>query len=282
MRLLGDLPSAAPVRGKTSERREERERFVEQVAYEGEEGEQIPAVLLIPRNHPLPLPGIICLHSQGPDRKKGKSEVVVNSGLGAELCRRGYVVLAPEVPGYEDRRKVAEEAESGRLLLQSWSLPARTAWEVRRAVDYLGTRSEVERGRVGLTGLAKGGMIGWLTAAIEPRIAAVAICWGTSTYAAILAQKISLGPMGWIPGLLNWGDTPEICSLIAPRPLLFCAAQQDPLFPFGGFQEAFWRVRQFYSRLKEAERLGNYVLPGAPKLDKEIRARVANWFDRWL
>jgi dienelactone hydrolase len=191
-------------------------------------------------------------------------------------------VLAPELIGYEERQEISDEMESGRLLLQGWSLPAKTAWEVSRAVDYLASRPEAETSRIGLAGLAKGGLISWLAAAVEPRISTIVICWGTATYASILAENISLGPMGWIPGLLNWGDTPEVCCMLAPRPLLFCAAQHDPLFPFGGFQEVFWRVRQFYSRLREDEKLSHYISPQGPRLDKEVRARISNWFDRWL
>jgi len=282
LRLLGGPPSEEPARGRTVERREEKTRIVEKVTFEGEAGEEIPAALLIPRNPPLPRPAIICLHSQGPDKKKGKSEVVSGEGVGVELSRRGYLVLAPEAPGYEERREAEEGLECGRLLLQGWSLPAKAAWEVSRAIEYLSSRPELNGERIGLLGLGKGGMIGWLAAAVEPRISTAVICWGASTYASILAGNVSLGPMGWIPGLLNWGDVPEVCCLIAPRPLYFCAAQQDPLFPFGGFQEVFWRVKQLYTRLGEAEKIEQYAFLGPPRWDKETRARIANWFDRWL
>lgn len=275
-------PAAPPLlHGASLGSRQFDDYQAEQVVYEGEEKERITAALLVPRNHPLPLPAIVCLHSQGPDRRVGKRELIGPEGIAAELCRRGYVVLAPEAIGYEERRETNCEMEAGRLLLQGWSLPGKLAWEVSRAVDYLAERTEVERGRVGLLGLGKGGLLGWLATAVEPRLKAAVICWGTSTYASLLAQNSTLGPIGWIPGLLNWGDVPEVCSLIAPRPLSFCAAQNDPLFPFTGFQEVYWRVRQLYSRLGEEQKLDQYVSQ-QPRFDDESRARVRNWFDRWL
>ncbi len=263
-------------------RRQESGRFIERVAFEGEPGEQIPALLMIPRGRSLPLPAVVYLHSQGPDKGKGKSEALRSDSAAAELCHRGCVVLAPEIIGYEERRQPTEELEAGRLLLQGWSLPGKTAWEMSRAVDYLSARPEVESNRIGLLGMHKGAMLGWLAGAVEPRFSTLALCFGTSTYAALLAEQAPLGAMGWVPGLLNWGDVPEVCSLLAPRPLFFCAAEQDPLFPFRGYQEVHWRVRQLYLRLGADEKLDQHICPGKPHADKEVRARLTNWFDRWL
>ena len=280
-RLLA-LPTTPTLpRGVTLEQRKDAEQLIERITFESEPDEQVPAVLLIPRNFALPRPAIICLHSQSADKKRGKSEVAGRDGIAAELCQRGYVVIAPDAPGYEERRENSTEVEAGRLLLQGWSLPAKLAWEVGRMIDYLGTRTEVELGRVGLLGFGIGGLIGGLAAAVEPRLGTTVICGGASTYAAILGHDIPLGPAGWIPGLFNWGDIPEVLSLIAPRPFFLCAAQQDPLFPFSGFQEVVWRVHQLYSRLGEEAKLDSYLLQKT-ELDPESRARISNWFDRWL
>jgi dienelactone hydrolase len=280
-RLLAGPEFSGPIHGAVRARHTEPTMTIERVEYDGEPGERISALLMIPAGRSLPLPTIICLHEQGDDFAVGKSALTAPQGIATELCRRGYLVLAPEVPGYEERQNLPFDPESGRLLLQGWSLPAKLVWEVSRAIDYLDTRTEAERGRVGLLGMAMGGLIGWLAGAAEPRLATLAICWGASTYAAILRHEVALGPTGWLPGLLNWGDAPEVCSLIAPRPLFFCAAQEDSRFPFDGFEELFWRVRQLYTRLGEEDKLGQHLCT-TPAWDSETRAQVANWFDRWL
>ena len=183
--------------------------------------------------------------------------------------------------GYEDRKEDNEDVEAGRLLLQGWSLAAKLAWEVSRAVDYANTRPEVGAGRIGVLGRAQGGMTAWLAAAAEARISTIAVCWGASTYASVLNEQVALEPAGWIPNLFDWGDVPEVCCLIAPRPLFFCASQKDPVFPIAGFNEVYWRVSQLYLRIGEEEKLSQY-LTAAAEFDKETRARVANWFDKWL
>jgi dienelactone hydrolase len=277
----------APIHGAVLSRQVEKTRIVEKVNYEGEAGEKIPAYFLQPQNRALPLPAIIYLHSQSPDRSIGGRAALgeykrLDGGIGAELVRRGYIVLAPEVTGHGERGDLEEGVESGRLLLQGWSLAAKTLWEIGRAIDYLQTRKEVEAGRIGLLGLGKGGLLGWLAAALEPRLSPVAIAWGASTYAELLNEKINLGHLAWLPGLLNWGDAPEVCRLIAPRPLFFCAGEKDPVFPYAGYQEIYWRVSQLYMRLGLEDKLEQYVTPGPPQPDKEFLARIGNWFDRWL
>lgn len=44
-------------------------------------------------------------------------------------------------------------------------------WDVMHVIDYLETRSDVDKGKIGLTGISLGGMITWLTAALDERVA---------------------------------------------------------------------------------------------------------------
>src|SRR5688572_30898584 len=55
-------------------------------------------------------------------------------------------------------------------------------WNAIRALDYLETRSEVDRRHIGLTGISGGGAITWYTAAVDERIAAAAPVCSTFTY----------------------------------------------------------------------------------------------------
>jgi len=286
-KLLGSPEELEPLQGAVLSRQVEKTRVVEKVSYEGEAGEKIPAYFQIPQNRNLPLPAVIYLHPQPADRAIGSRVALgefkkLDGGVGAELVRRGYIVFSPEITGYGERGDSEVELESGRLLLQGWSLAAKTLWEICRAVDYLQTRPEVEAGRIGLLGLGGGGLLAWLAAAVDHRLSPVAVAWGASTYAELLNHKINLGPLAWVPGLLNWGDAPEVCRLIAPRPLFFCAGEKDPRFPYAGYQEVYWRVSQLYMRLGLEDKLEQYVTPGPPSPDKEFLARIGHWFDRWL
>lgn len=47
---------------------------------------------------------------------------------------------------------------------------AETAIDVRRAIDYLETRQDVDAARVGLIGFSLGAHIGWIATAVDPRV----------------------------------------------------------------------------------------------------------------
>jgi len=51
-----------------------------------------------------------------------------------------------------------------------------------RALDYLETRPEVDKRRIGLTGISGGGAMTWYTAAVHERVAAAAPVCSTFTF----------------------------------------------------------------------------------------------------
>ena len=86
-----------------------RDGYVEQrVVFPGFEGD-VPAFLLVPGGAGRPLPAVVVHHQHHGEWHVGKSEVAGLAGdplqaFGPALARRGLVVLAPDAPGFEDRR----------------------------------------------------------------------------------------------------------------------------------------------------------------------------------
>jgi len=107
-RMLGGFPAKGDLNARTARRKEEADRIVERVSYEAEPGDIVPAVLLIPKHRTPPLPAVLCHHQHAGNFELGKSEVLGWSGnpqqaYAAELCARGYVTLAPDCIGFEER-----------------------------------------------------------------------------------------------------------------------------------------------------------------------------------
>ena len=64
----------------------------------------------------------------------------------------------------------------------------------------------------------------------------------------------SIGGCQVIPGLLRFGDTPEITGLIAPRPILWTMGDKDPQNDPEWAERALIRMRRVYLALgAEAE-----------------------------
>ena len=87
-----------------------------------------------------------------------------------------------------------------------------------------------------------------LTAAVEPRIK-VAIASGALN---VMQERIE-GPYSCgaqvIPGLLKYGDVPEIASLIAPRPCMWEVGEKDGLISPKWAQDALSRMERAYRSL---------------------------------
>jgi len=68
-------------------------------------------------------------------------------------------------------------------------------------------------------------------AAVEERIKVAVISGYLNTFKdSIMAMKHC--ECNYLPGILKYGEMYDICSLIAPRPLLIESGKNDPIFPF--------------------------------------------------
>ena len=77
-----------------------------------------------------------------------------------------------------------------------------------------------------------------------------------------------------IPGLLRYGDTPEIFSLIAPRPMVIEWGRRDPLVPYDWAERGLERIRRAYAAAGAADQLqvdrfdGGHQFHGTVGLDR--------------
>jgi hypothetical protein len=93
-----------------------------------------------------------------------------------------------------------------------------------------------------------------LTAALEPRIRVAVISGALNVMQERLAQPYSCGAQ-IIPGLLQYGDVPEISGLIAPRHTVWEMGSKDGLIKPKWATEALARMRMAYHALGADERL---------------------------
>src|SRR5438876_802966 len=122
------------------------------------------------------------------------------------------------------------------------------------ALTYLLRHDQADAERVACVGLSYGGRMTMLTAAIEPRIRVAVISGALNVMQERLAQPYSCGAQ-IIPGLLQYGDVPEIGSLIAPRHAIWEVGSADGLIKPQWANEALTRMRRAYHALEVDERL---------------------------
>ena len=117
-----------------------------------------------------------------------------------------------------------------------------------------------------------------LTAAVEPRMRAAVVSGALNVMQERIAQSYSCGAQ-IIPGLLQYGDVPEIASLIAPRLAVWEMGARDGLIIPRWADDALARMRLAYKALGAADKLmldrheGAHVWSGKaayPQLEKTL------------
>jgi len=134
-----------------------------------------------------------------------------------------------------------------------WGTIAAWAWGIHRAVDYLVTDKDLDKGRIAVVGHSRLGKTALLAAAFDERIALSiphqAGCGGTAPSRGKVGEsvaKINTSFPHWFNGTFKeFNDRPEklpfdqhcLVALVAPRPVLFSNAVEDTWAnPEGQFQ----------------------------------------------
>lgn len=116
------------------------------------------------------------------------------------------------------------------------------------AVELLAQHAQVDPDRLGCVGHSYGGRMCMLTSAVEPRIRVAAPSGALNMMQERIEGRYSCGGQV-IPGLLRYGDVPEIASLIAPRWAVWIAGKQDNLIKSPWAEEAVARISRAYKAL---------------------------------
>ncbi|MFS0724808.1 dienelactone hydrolase family protein [Paenibacillus sp. 1P07SE] len=226
------------------------------------------AVYVLTPERPLrtPLPAVLAVHGHGygsreivgllPDGSERTGDPGLHKDFGAALARRGFLVAAPELLGFGDRRLAEDRAaETGRsscfrlsaqLLLLGQTMAGWRIHEMKRVVDYLLSRDDVDAGRIGTMGISGGGLVCGFTAALDERLRCCVISGYTSTFEdSILSRQHCLD--NYIPGVLQLAEMPDLLGLIAPRPLFLEVGCRDQLFPAAAARKALHQLERIYA-----------------------------------
>ncbi|MGH9839226.1 MAG: dienelactone hydrolase family protein [Blastocatellia bacterium] len=233
--------------------------------------------------------------------------------IAAELARLGYVTIAIDMFYWGERRMILDDdpphvrdrplsmtreeidafnqraSENESLVARSLftagvSWPGVILWDDIRTLDYLASRPEVDRNRLGCVGLSVGGYRSFLLAALDERIkAAVDVGWMTSFAAQIKRHvRSSIGLTFHIPGLYRYLDLPDLAALIAPRAALVINGSQDRLFALDGVKAAFDKIGRCYAKAGVIERQRCRLYDAPHEFNLEMQAEAWEWFKRWV
>ena len=249
-------------------------------------------IVVKPRAPSKPLPAIICLPGTGGTRQQLTDARLQLSerprtGWARALAAQGFLTISLDYRGSEARGQNIY-TDAVRAQLEGRSYMGLLVYETMRAVDYLLTRPDVDRARIGITGFSLGGAISWYAAAADPRLSVIApVCGGAGTYDALLQRQRQTGyhsqyfyPAGFLK--LFPGDQPEVFASLAPRAVLVVGRDQDQGMPVEGLRMLEQKVKSEYARRGVTDRFAVHLTAGDHTYTEEMFKQVSEWFRRFL
>ena len=258
--------------------------------FESEKHSFVPCYLLIPKDSKDKHPVCICIQghstgfhiSLGETKYEGVDEALVKKdAYGLYAVKRGYAALCIEQRGMGERTTPREDRgkalECGcyhtamTALLLGRTLIGERVWDISKGIDSLSEFADkygLDLSDITLLGQSGGGTATYYAACYDERIKIAVPCCAVCTYKDSIAEFWHCS-CNYIPQIAKYVDMGELSCLIAPRKLLVCAGEADPIFPFKGTKEVYRVIRQIYEKEGVPENTHLAVYPNAPHGFKE-------------
>jgi dienelactone hydrolase len=304
---LGEAPAEVPLQPKWSPW-EERETFrVRRVVFQVEEGAAAVGWLVTPREV-VPggveggRPTVICLqgHSSGAYVSLGEirhpddpGHLADDHDYARQAVDHGFNAFVLEQRAFGERSDGRPVAQRGHYdpdrpftdercrhqamvaLLLGRTLMGERVHDVSRAVTLLEELPEVDPRRIGCMGNSGGGSTTWYAAAMDERIAAV------MPGCSVCSYEMSIGRIdhcsdNYLPGALAYFDMGDLAGLIAPRPLVLVAGDEDPIFPYEGVLAGEVTIRSVYRAFGAGDRVTLHTGHGGHRFYRDAWRDFAN------
>ena len=255
--LLGDLPARnRKVTARTVKTQDKGTYTLERLVLDLNGIEEAPAYFVKPKNAQGRLPTVLYNHYHGGKYKLGKDELLLGKekagipGYAEALTSAGYAALCFDTWAFGERSKRPELTIFKDMLWKGQVMWGMMVYDSLKAIDYLETRPDVDKTRMGTLGMSMGSTMAWWVAALDTRMkVCVDICCLTDFQALIEAN--GLGGHGiyyYVPSLLKHFTASEINALICPRPHLGLAGDRDNLTPVKGLERIDADLKAVYAK----------------------------------
>lgn len=225
-----------PLNAEVTEQQRGTGYVIYRLQYSSVHDKRVPAWWCVPTTGTPPYPCVIIMHGYGGD----KNGLQI---LAPAFALRGIATLAIDAEYHGDRKQPGNDILSTYIYRNRDAL-VQTVIDLRRAVDFLQSRQEIDGKRIGYIGLSMGGILGGIVAGVDERIQAPILIvaggdWGylfsTSQHPTAMqlreknpelfksAQKMNevmgvVDPVNWV-------------ARISPRPLLMINGKDDQIVP---------------------------------------------------
>jgi cephalosporin-C deacetylase-like acetyl esterase len=238
------------------------------VTYRSVNYKKVTGLLSVPKNTDKPTPVIILLHGAG-DRKTVDYIAYGNQFF----TKKGYAVFRIDISKHGDRIEDKYKLSfSGKTRYWSREIITQTVFDLRRAVDFIETRNELDASKIGFLGISLGGITGTVFCGVEKRVKVPVIVLAGGQLNLRYGKKALGSDAKDYTSII---EPKNFVKQIAPRPLLMINAENDEIIP------------PIMSKLlyQEAKKPKNIIWYPAKHhtipIDK-VYQEGFNWFDKYL
>ncbi len=258
--------------------------------FESQPNFYVSAILFLPLTSP-PYPCVIvpCGHSQ---EAKGYPEY---QKLCILLASNGIASLIYDPPGQGERIAFLKEDGSPDIwgtaehtvlglgcILLGENYARYEIWDGMRAIDYLETREDIQKNKIGCSGNSGGGTQTAYLMALDPRIYASApSCYLTSWERLLNTIGPQDAEQNIFSQIKHGYDHFEYVFMHAPNPTLICSATKD-FFDINGTWATFRYSKRLYSKLGFNRFCDLIEVDTQHGLGKALREEIVEWMLLWL
>ena len=193
-----------------------------------------------------PFPAVVVLHILGGDFELSRicCRALASSNVAAMFLKMPY--YGPRRPPGSQVHMVSADPQ------QSIASMTQAVKDIRRAVDWLADRDEVDSKRLGITGISLGGIVASLAAAAEPRFGKACLVLAGGDFATLIAESTEMDYIrrAWqgreiapaeVGKLLRPIDPLTYATRLQDRQVLMINARKDKVIP-RACTESLWKA----------------------------------------
>ena len=295
LEMVGGLPERTSLNPLTVRSFERDGYRVENVMFQSRPDFWVTGNLYIPMTGKPPYPGIISPTGHDPLARMDQTYQCAY----INLAKNGFAVLAYDPIGQGERRyywdpvrnmaevsgdPIFEHSMPGQLLLlMGENLTQYRIWDGIRAIDYLLTRAEVDKQRIGCAGHSGGGTLTLFITALDERVKCAVLNegGGGQRWPIRFTPGSRVGPadveQNLFPAALFGIDQEDLRIAIAPRPLLVTIENYYP-----DFEKSRQRVLARYRQLGAPDRFETTEADDPHSWTMKLRLATTTWFCKWF
>ncbi|WP_082161550.1 alpha/beta hydrolase family protein [Rufibacter radiotolerans] len=289
LRVLGPFPEKQPLNAKITKQQKQKGFTIENLVYESRPNHHVTANLYVPEGKG-PFPAVLLMNGHEMPAKATDSY----QKTARLFAANGFVVLS--VDPFSQGERVQLTDKTGKSLtrgsttehtllnagatLVGTSVAAYMLWDNVRALDYLETRPEVDKDRMGAIGNSGGGTQTAYLLGYDDRIKVAAPCSYFSQRERDMLLPGEPDGCQFLPGEGNLEFADYIIAA-APKPVLILAGEND-FVDYQGTLQGIQELQKIYTTLQQPDKVKLFTWPDGHGITQPKREAAVTWFRQWL